>query len=69
MRPSLRVRFMNSSTSQNCASVTVSVGSSLARPTGKIEKIRQYLTPSAINSSLNSSSRATIGEVTHVITS
>lgn len=41
----------------------------LGPATGKIEKMRQYFTPSAINSSLNSSSRATIGEVTHVITS
>ena len=65
----LRVRRMNSSISRNWASVIRSVGSFLARPIGKIEKSRQWRTPSERSMSRKASSCGTIAPVTQVTTS
>ena len=60
---------MNSSISRNWASVIRSVGSFLARPIGKIEKSRQWRTPSERSMSRKASSCGTIAPVTQVTTS
>ena len=60
---------MNSRISRNWASVIRSVGSFLARPIGKIEKSRQWRTPSERSMSRKASSCGTIAPVTQVTTS
>ena len=54
---------------RNWASVIRSVGSFLARPIGKIEKSRQWRTPSERSMSRKASSCGTIAPVTQVTTS